>query len=109
MTHTTKHTPGPWNARRNHAETTESERINITAGSVLIAETHHAWIDWEEQEANAHLIAAAPAMYEALQDIESYTELGLNSDEPKHWEASLQDILGIVRDALAQAEGRHHE
>ena len=49
---------------------------------------------------------AAPAMYEALQDIESYTELGLNSDEPKHWEASLQDILGIVRDALAQAEGR---
>ena len=102
-------TPGPWVAERDTARNAYAWKVTGAKG-VVEDIARLALVDSVSQiEANATLIAAAPAMYEALQDIESYTELGLNSDEPKHWEASLQDILGIVRDALAQAEGRHHE
>ena len=110
MNNKTQFTPGPWqvnDSTENDDDTTLT--IFAPADEVEIA-TMSAYENgcecFSEIRENAHLIAAAPAMYEALQDIESYTELGLNSDEPKHWEASLQDILGIVRDALAQAEGR---
>ena len=109
MNNKTQFTPGPWqvnDSTENDDDTTLT--IFAPADEVEIA-TMSAYENgcecFSEIRENAHLIAAAPAMYEALQDIESYTELGLNSDEPKHWEASLQDILGIVRDALAQAEG----
>ena len=105
-----KHTPGPWKAVKDEARNPHYAWNIEGAPGVVPTIARLSMIDAGAQiEPNAHLIAAAPAMYEALQDIESYTELGLNSDEPKHWEASLQDILGIVRDALAQAEGRHHE
>ena len=97
MNNKAQFTPGPWNARRNHAETTESERINITAGSVLIAETHHAWIDWEEQEANAHLIAAAPAMYEALRKV-------IEHRAKEYLDNTIEPYCSLVA-ALAQAEG----
>ena len=104
MTQPAKHTPGPWNARRNHAETTESERINITAGSVLIAETHHAWIDWEEQEANAHLIAAAPTMYADLCAVRDYLFELYDEGNAKAGEYAAS--LGIT---IEQAEGAGHE
>ena len=100
-TKTAQFTPGPWHARRNHAETTEGERINITAGSILIAETHHAWVDWEEQEANAALIAAAPVMYADLRIIRDYL-YKLYDDgnmQAGEYAASLDTTL-------AQAEGR---
>ena len=101
-TKTAQFTPGPWHARRNHAETTEGERINITAGSKLIAETHHAWVDWEEQEANATLIAAAPAMYDALREAEQHlTDLANYGSE-----GIPEPLLVSVRSAIAQAEGR---
>ena len=80
MTHTTKHTPGPW---------------NVTHGSIiprvygpddnLIAEIH------PQRRRDAHIIAAAPAMYAALMSI-----VGLL--DGRHAE--------IVSTALAQAEGR---
>lgn len=52
---------------------------------------------------NAHLIAAAPAMYEALQEID---------DQLDQFTVKAQEDLGLrgallrIRDALAQAEGR---
>jgi hypothetical protein len=39
------------------------------------------------------------SLREKLETIENYTELGLNSAEPKHWEAALQDILSALRSA----------
>lgn len=32
-----------------------------------------------------------------LEMIEEYAVMGLNSENPKHWEAALQDVLDIVR------------
>ena len=54
-------------------------------------------------QANATLIAAAPAMYEALQAL-----LALIGDEdlPDNGELSGASICDFARSALAQAEGR---
>ena len=34
-----------------------------------------------------------------LLEIEEATKLGLGSETPKHWEAALDDILGLIRKA----------
>ena len=79
MTHTAKHTPGPWVV---HTFTISGkEKLEV-----LDATGINACV-----QANAHLIAAAPAMYEALMSI-----VGLL--DGRHAE--------IVSTALAQAEGR---
>lgn len=61
----TQHTPGEWHLVR-HGEN-ESEAYNVDAVSncgdaVTLAVVQHAGMDWEEFEANACLIAAAPLM-----------------------------------------------
>ena len=57
----------------------------------------------EDNQANGNLIAAAPAMYEALQAL-----LALIGDEdlPDNGELSGASICDFARSALAQAEGR---
>lgn len=101
------HTPGPWVAQRNYAETTESERINIVAGKTIIAETHHAWLDWEEQEANANILAAAPAMYLALQALLAHEgERELSGIGTEHDSEALEAAKLAAKQALAQVEGR---
>jgi len=70
-------TPGPWKIGSRYTE----NGVYDKAGN-LIANTHssHRNFDREnqiaEQNANAHLIAAAPDMYEALEDIIGDTEFG---------------------------------
>jgi hypothetical protein len=60
-----KHTPGPWIIHRPN----DSERIDINAESnFYIAEVIGGMT---AQEANAHLIAAAPDLLEALEGIAS--------------------------------------
>lgn len=55
----TKHTPGPWHVYKGHGLYVDSS----SAGSVCkVAEKRAS----EQQVANAHLIAAAPDMLEAL-------------------------------------------
>jgi hypothetical protein len=59
MTHDTQHTPGPW------AIYEWDNKVHIEAtGRNLIAT-----IARKEQDANAHLIAAAPDMLDALDDV----------------------------------------
>ncbi len=87
---TPKHTPGPWT----------TEGADITNGypeqgaRVFIAEKVFS-------EHDATLIAAAPAMYEALQA--AYKLL-------REWTPSGEDnqgeVEGLIENALAQAEGR---
>ena len=104
MTHTAQHTPGPW------AVKSTDEDINTKT----IIDSHEFWIakvlnfnrasdDIRESQANANLIAAAPAMHEALQAL-----LALIGDEdlPDNGELSGASICDFARSALAQAEGR---
>jgi hypothetical protein len=63
------HTPGPWRIRF-FEEGPEKRRCFLvqTEGRITIAENRHTH-DWKEAETNAALIAAAPEMLEALEDM----------------------------------------
>ena len=99
MTHTTKHTPGPLKAVQiiieNSPCTWAVQRKNIREqwGKPSIA----TYID---NEADARLFAAAPAMYEALVRFAKAIKAECYDED------ILVDIYHDVRDALAQAEGR---
>ena len=85
-----KHTPGPWSAHYNNEGLTVFSPDNVTV----------AYVDYDEceerpVEANAHLIAAAPAMYAAL-------KLVMEMDRTNICDEAIVCIAG----ALAQAEGR---
>lgn len=58
-----------------------------------------------EAQADARLIAAAPDLLAALHDADELCQQGLNSPEPVHWEAALQDIMELVRAAIALVKG----
>ena len=101
MTHTTKHTPGPWQIS---AIQNEPEKMSIIdADMCFVAEVWQTYIDGESrQQAHATLIAAAPAMYEALQLV--YTALSILPVESKQHLAG--NTMSTIEAALAQAEGR---
>lgn len=91
-----KHTPGPWKAVKttntpwsivvNH----DGPLPNEHQGDLL---TQISGLRWESDEANAHLIAAAPELLEALKRILE------NKFEP-------DKITCIAEAAIAKAEGR---
>ena len=85
-----KHTPAPWNV-------TGFERIvvNDSLGRTL-ALAPGSSNDLDEMKANAALIAAAPDMLAALQDILDLW------DDPN---MPMGDLLARVRAAIAKAEG----
>ena len=95
-------TPGPWSLCNWMVGN------NTPTGEVTICgpegDEHICTMDGnEDNQANGNLIAAAPAMYEALQAL-----LALIGDEdlPDNGELSGASICDFARSALAQAEGR---
>lgn len=88
----TKHTPGPWKA-----EGWESLVVNCAEGYTLTLAAGREGAGLEELKANAALIAAAPDLLAALEDI---VKLADNTDFylPLNW---LED----ARAAIAKAEG----
>ena len=99
MTHTTKHTPGPLKAVQIIIENSpctwavQRKSIREQWGKPSIA----TYID---NEADARLFAAAPAMYEALQIM--VRAANVDEIDPLVMFASIERAKG----ALAQAEGR---
>lgn len=92
---TAKHTPGPWTLERDRAKS-----LSIYAGSTFVGEVYNEVDEPSAQEnANAHLIAAAPAMYEALKDAIACIERTLTRKE-------INERRNRINTALAQAEGK---
>jgi hypothetical protein len=93
---TARPTPGPWTAgdaawfRGRHRDDTESGKRPITAGD-------HGVVANVYGKANAHLIAAAPEMYEALIEAERV----LRQPPDAHAEIA---VLQVIRAALAKAD-----
>ena len=95
-----KHTPGPW-------KVTGEELVSVGDQELfhrVIRDEGERWtalveIEDREGEANAHLIAAAPAMYEALQIM--VRAANVDEIDPLVMFASIERAKG----ALAQAEG----
>lgn len=90
-----KFTPGPWTAKQNHWSRWE---IHYGAGQLAgVAKPDDPASPpdtYAEAEANAHLIAAAPAMYEALESAARYLD-------PFHF----PEAVRLVDAALAKARG----
>ena len=105
MTHTTKHTPGPWVVSDDGDVTLI---IHAPKDEVDIARMSNDCEMFSEIRANAYLIAAAPAMYEAL--VETMKVLRSLRDNKEEWYTLVTPELLTAWDknkaALAQAEGR---
>jgi hypothetical protein len=84
MTHTAKHTPGPWVINANGDITSPHGAICWLPSGIA------------NKQANTTLLAAAPAMYEALQATLAYFMRSNQSHAPE---------VQAIRTALAQAEG----
>lgn len=72
-----KHTPGPWLTDRNNVHTGQIATVNHCIGNDWIEIWTDKWAETGlgegEQEANARLIASAPELLEAMQNIEAST------------------------------------
>ena len=108
-----KHTPGPW-------KVTGEELVSVGDQELfhrVIRDEGERWtalveIEDREGEANAHLIAAAPAMYEALVKAMVLIDIAALEEENRAYRGEQQPITSEARDrqhlaqaALAQAEG----
>lgn len=96
-----KHTPGPWKVSRSDKDGAEVKAIAEIAWcgvgaaySMVSGVTQH--IDAEECRANARLIAAAPELLAALEDLERTAGLAASHDDPARVAA---------RAAIAKARG----
>ena len=99
-----KHTPGPWEVVGSRICTVANDNERITLAKT---EPGGAFAMSEQQEANATLLAAAPAMYEAL--VETMRVLRSLRDNKEEWYTLVTPELLTAWDknkaALAQAEG----
>ncbi len=97
MNNKAQFTPGPWTPERDRAKS-----LSLYSGSTFICEVYHEVDEPStQQQANVRLIAAAPAMYEALKEWCDYYA-AYNPIRDKRIEPFIQ----LTRKALAQAEGR---
>ena len=84
------HTPGPWVVEGSDITNDYPDQ----GSRILIAEKVAI-------ESDANLIAAAPAMYEALQTLVEYLSTQVPADTLDDWKH-----VFAARQALAQAEGK---
>jgi len=84
-----KHTPGPW-----EADIDNNGDYIVTIRSYRRVYVNATYEDDDNVKHDAHLIAAAPDMYEALKNLENDN----NQIPDLAWQ--------MVQDAIAKAEGR---
>ena len=98
----TQHTPGPWKAVQHPREHKWAWTIEGADGVGQSIARMGLVNDAQAVTANAHLIAAAPVMYEALQIM--VRAANVDEIDPLVMFASIERAKG----ALAQAEGHQH-
>jgi hypothetical protein len=97
MAMTAQFTPGPWDALP------KADYVHV-AGKGHVAKITNPWNNRAEREANAHLIAAAPELYAALEEI-SQGAGAFNRDPLKHAENVIEEAKATALAALAKARG----
>ena len=94
-------TPGNWTVQHNNNDdTTYIVANDPRLGADMVAEIYRV----SAYEGNANLIAAAPAMYEALSELVKYLREEVADEALDTWAPVFKAAM-----ALAQAEGQHHE
>lgn len=94
-------TPGPWTLKRSPGLYDGAHDYAISAaGATVLSETfgRGALGEWLPAEANARLIAAAPDLHSALEDLFIHVGMG--------WE--IDDCLKAAEAALSKATGGQH-
>jgi hypothetical protein len=91
-----KHTPGPW--KYDGAQGAGSI-VTDTQCIAVIEDDGGYEAPLEEREANAHLLAAAPALLAACK---AFMELWRDCDMRP--EDECHEVAGIIREAIAEAE-----
>ena len=86
---------GAWSVDNDEASSYSNVAVNV--GNVTICLVVSDSLDDEEMEANAHLIAAAPEMYELLEDYVSFVERGDAE--------GFNQMFCVVKELLAKARG----
>ena len=111
MTYTTKHTPGPWVVRNMSdamAEKFTVERLSDNGLRSVICRINDMEVCPEHggtgSDANAALIAAAPAMYAQLVYILGRLHAHENGE---YTDAQLHSDMERIDRTLTQAEGKH--
>lgn len=96
-----KHTPGPWKVG-----STIALRHRVIDGKANEVATMKGEFELEKQ-ANAHLIAAAPEMLEALENALAWIDRShkYGSDMESSRLSCLLDASGILSDAIKKARG----
>lgn len=98
-----KHTPGPWIVDEVSEDEAGQETLGIYAEEGgYVAVIHCGPTIYEQDKADARLIAAAPAMYEALSRL-----FDGNVDCGTYWKIDISDMQA-AKEALAQASGRNN-
>jgi len=87
-----KYTKGPWRSEN----AVDAGCYRVYSDNEQIAETY---LHGSDDEANAHLIAAAPKMYEVLNEVMTWAHHNLLIKNITHLEAIIEPIL-------AKAEGK---
>jgi len=85
-------TPGPWQIEDCTPGESTGLRFEVGTKDSVIARTTDGW---KEARANARLIAAAPDMYEVLQELAESMELAKNYGYEKE-HAMIQEVLAKV-------------
>lgn len=98
----TKHTPGPWVAVAHYVRTP----LDAQGGGWMVADCRDVSLPREQVQANAHLIAAAPELLEALEQAFDFPPdfFDRSDDELEQITVSGRH-LRMVRAAIAKATG----
>ena len=105
MSNETKFTPGPWSLDNNDVRD-EAQAVLRDATGCIVADAF-TMDRTGECEANAHLIAAAPELYEALEDCMTALE-PYDDAKPRDWKSDRENLRRVyqsARFALAKARG----
>lgn len=107
---TTKHTPGTWFVGETHQDDEGYAEISVMASvdgktvapAVVVLQFPNVP---GMQEANAHLISAAPDLLEALERCTAWMESLRESTDAGFWDWSEGDEYMTARAAIAKARG----
>lgn len=89
---TSKHTPGPWTFDGQHRRVSKNMAVICHVGDLCTDS------QWEQDRANARLIAAAP-------DLLSACRIALEAIKDAHHGISTDDREATIEQAIAKAEG----